>query len=158
MFPKDHLNIYSHSFNPRICIFVRAKRAILLKKSIKTTWSLGSDPRTFLVPNCVHRYFLSLYFLMDQKVVNKRVAKRKRKLLLSPIFFTFSKLSCTVWMDFANHDKKLHQQNIFLSLSFDHIRRHMLLTLINSGFYPALHSVFLRNILELFRIGLVILS
>ena len=42
---------------------------------------------------------------MDQKVVNKRVAKRKRKLLRSTIFFTLSKLSCTTWMDFANHDK-----------------------------------------------------
>ena len=38
-------------------------------------------------------------------MVNKRVAKRKRKLLRSTIFFTLSKLSCTTWMDFANHDK-----------------------------------------------------
>jgi len=83
---------------------------------------------------------------MDQKVVNKRVAKRKRKLLRSTIFFTFSKLSCTIWMDVANHDKKLHQQNIFLSLVFDHIGIQMFLTLINSGFYPVLHSqIFFEN-------------
>ena len=118
----------------------------LLKKPIKTTLSLGSHPGTFLVPNCVHGYFLSVFFLMDQKVVNKRVANRKRKLLRSTIFFTFSKLSCTIWMDVANHDKKLHQQNIFLSLVFDHIGIQMFLTLINSGFYPVLHSqIFFEN-------------